>query len=248
MLSIFGLVILAAILVSSSIFVVPAGNVGVVLRFGAVQRQVSPGMNVRVPFAESVVLVSVRTQKDKVSATAMSKNLQVVTSMIAVNYHLDSSKALQVFQNIGVSYGNIIVAPAIQNTFKAVTALFSAEELITQRDLVRMDAEEELSKQLSEYNIVVENFNTVNFDFSDEYQAAIELKQVAQQQVETSKQKMAQAEIEAQEVVAAAVGQADAQKALSDTSALTQEYLNYLFLTKTEWNSAPGDERNNYDD
>lgn len=167
-------------------------------------------MNVRVPFAESVVLVSVRTQKDEVSAIAMSKNLQVVTSMIAVNYHLDSSKALLVFQNIGVNYGNIIVAPAIQNTFKAVTALFSAEELITQRDLVRMDAEEELSKQFSEYNIVVENFNTVNFDFSDEYQAAIESKQVAQQQVETSKQKMAQAEIDAQEVVAAAVGQADA--------------------------------------
>lgn len=210
LLSILGLVILAAILVSSSIFVVPAVNVGVVLRFGTVQRQVSTGMNVRVPFAESVVLVSVRTQKDEVSATAMSKNLQVVTSMIAVNYHLDSSKALLVFQNIGVNYGNIIVAPAIQNTFKAVTALFSAEELITQRDLVRMDAEEELSKQFSEYNIVVENFNTVNFDFSDEYQAAIESKQVAQQQVETSKQKMAQAEIDAQEVVAAAVGQADA--------------------------------------
>lgn len=233
-LGIAGLVLLAAVIVLASIFVVPSGNVGVVTRFGAVSRQANPGMNLRIPFAEGVVLMNVRTQKDEVPATAMSKNLQVVTSAIAVNYHLDATKALQVFQDIGPNYADIIVAPAIQNTFKAVTARFTAEELITDRDVVRMEAEDELAKQLSGYNIIVENFNIVNFDFSSEYQAAIESKQVAQQQVETSKQKLAQAEIDAQAVVAAAQGQADAQKALRDTGALTQEYLNYLFLTK--WN------------
>ena len=82
------------------------------------------------------------------------------------------------------------------------------------------------------YFIIVENFNIVNFDFSSEYQQAIEAKQVAQQQVETSKQKLAQAEIDAQTVITEAKGQADAQKALNQTGALTPEYLQYLFLTK----------------
>jgi regulator of protease activity HflC (stomatin/prohibitin superfamily) len=164
----------------------------------------------------------------------MSENLQVVTSLIAVNYHLDGTRAKEVYENVGADYANIIVAPAIQNTFKAVTAQFTAEELITKRDEVRLLAEEELTKQLEPYFIIVENFNIVNFDFSVEYQQAIEAKQVAQQQVETSKQKLAQAEIDAQTVIAQAKGQADAQKALNVTGALTPEYLQYLFLTK--WN------------
>ena len=164
----------------------------------------------------------------------MSVNLQVVTSLIAVNYHLDGNRAAEVYQNIGPNYAEIIIAPAIQNTFKAVTARFTAEELVTKRDEVRHQAEIELSKQLEPYFIVMENFNIVNFDFSQEYQNAIETKQVAQQQVETSKQKLAQAEIDAQTVIAQAQGQADAQKALAETGALTDQYLQYLFLTR--WN------------
>ncbi len=229
------LIVLAVIIVAISLFYeVPAGNIGVVLRFSAVNRVSYPGINLKLPFVERVVLMNVRTQKDEVQATAMSENLQVVTSQIAVNYHLNGTRAKEVYENIGADYANIIVAPAIQNTFKAVTAQFSAEELITKRDEVRMKAEEELTKQLEPYFIVVENFNIVNFDFSAEYQQAIESKQVAQQQVETSKQKLAQAEIDAQTVIAQAKGQADAQKALNQTGALTPEYLQYLFLTK--WN------------
>jgi regulator of protease activity HflC (stomatin/prohibitin superfamily) len=229
------LIVLAVIILATSLFYeVPAGNIGVVLRFSAIDRIAYPGINIKFPLVERVVLMNVRTQKDEVQATAMSENLQVVTSLIAVNYHLDGTRAKDVFENIGADYANIIVAPSIQNTFKAVTALFTAEELITKRDEVRLLAELELTKQLEQYFIIVENFNIVNFDFSVEYQQAIEAKQVAQQQVETSKQKLAQAEIDAQTVIAQAKGQADAQKALNDTGALTPEYLQYLFLTK--WN------------
>ena len=226
--------LLLLIVLKSALYEVPAGNIGVVTRFGAVNRVAYPGINVKIPFVEKAVMLNVRTQKDEVDATAMSENLQVVTSLIAVNYHLDGAHAKEVYQNVGPNYADIIVAPAIQNTFKAVTARFSAEELITKRDDVREQSEVELSKQLEPYFIVVENFNIVNFDFSDEYQNAIEAKQVAQQQVETSKQMLAQAEIDAQTVIAQAQGQADAQKALAETGALTDEYLQYLFLTK--WN------------
>jgi prohibitin 2 len=229
------LIALAAIILATSLFYeVPAGNIGVVLRFSAIDRITYPGINIKLPFVERVVFMNVRTQKDEVQATAMSENLQVVTSQIAVNYHMDGTRAKDVYENVGADYANIIVAPAIQNTFKAVTAKFTAEELITKRDEVRLLAEEELTKQLEQYFIIVENFNIVNFDFSIEYQQAIEAKQVAQQQVETSKQKLAQAEIDAQTVIAQAKGQADAQKALNQTGALTPEYLQYLFLTK--WN------------
>lgn len=226
--------IVLVMVISASVYVVPAGNVAVITRFGAISRATPAGIHLKIPFVEQSVNMSVRTQKDQVEATAMSANLQVVTSQIAVNYHLDGNRAMQVFQDVGTNYAEIIVAPAIQNTFKAVTAKFTAEELITKRDEVRLLSELELTKQLESYNIVVENFNIVNFDFSAEYQQAIEAKQVVQQQVETSKQKLAQAQIDAQTVIAQAQGQADAQKALNATGALTPEYLSYLFLTR--WN------------
>jgi regulator of protease activity HflC (stomatin/prohibitin superfamily) len=228
------LVLAVIILVTNSIHMIPAGNVGLITRWGAAQRVAYPGLGVHAPFAESVILMSVRTQKDQVEATAMSKDMQLATSSVAINYHLDGTQAISVYQNVGPNYADVILAPAVQNTFKATTAQFSAEELITHREIVRQQAENSLKDELAKHHIIVENFNIVNFDFSPEFQAAIEQKQVAQQQVETAKQRLNQAQIDAQAEVARAQGQADAQKALKDTGALTQEYLNYLFLTK--WN------------
>ena len=74
----------------------------------------------KIPFVESVHQMIVRTQKDEVEASAMSENLQVVTSTIAINYHLDGLKAITVYQNIGTNYAELIIAPALQNTFKSV--------------------------------------------------------------------------------------------------------------------------------
>lgn len=226
--------VLVVLLIALSIFVVPAGSVGVVTRFSAINRVAQPGIGLKIPFVDSVHNMSVRTQKDEVEASAMSENLQVVTSTIAINYHLDGNSAITVYQNIGLNYADIIIAPALQNTFKSVTAKFTAEELITNREEVRLEAENELTTRLAAYHIIVENFNIVNFDFSPEFQSAIEAKQVAQQAVETSKQKLAQAQIDAQAVLAQAQGQADAQKVMKDSGSLSPEYLQYLFLTR--WN------------
>jgi len=224
--------VLVVILLMTSIYIVPAGSVGIVTRFKAVHHVAQPGIGMKIPLVDAVHNMNVRTQKDEVPASAMSENLQVVTSSVAINYHLDGLYAIDVYQNIGTNYADIIIAPALQNTFKSVTAKFSAEELITNREAVRVEAEKELTSRLAPYHIIVENFNIVNFDFSPEFQSAIEAKQIAQQAVETAKQKLAQAEIDAQTVVTAAQGQADAQKAMNDTGGLTPEYIQYLAIMK----------------
>jgi prohibitin 2 len=228
------LALMVIVVLLFTFFIVPAGSVGVVTRFGAVNRVAYPGMGMKIPLVEWVVRMDVRTQKDEVATSAASRDLQVVTSTIAVNYHLDGQYAVDVYQNIGRRYTDIVIAPAIQNVFKATTAKFTAEQLITNREAVRIQAEEELAKQLAPYHVIVENFNIVNFDFSPEFNAAIEAKQVAQQQVETSKQRLAQAQVDAQTALAQAKGQADAQAMLQSSGALTEAYLRYLALTK--WN------------
>jgi regulator of protease activity HflC (stomatin/prohibitin superfamily) len=225
-------ILLAILALSQAVYTVPAGSIGIITRWGAVTRVIMPGIGIKWPIAEAVQLMSIRTQKDQVDATAASKDLQRVTSTIAVNYHLDGEHAVDVFTNVGMEYQDILLAPAIQNIFKATTAQYTAEELITKREEVRLRAEEALITQLLIYHVVVENFNIVNFDFSPEFNAAIEAKQVAQQQVETAKQRLAQAEVEAQTAIVQAQGQADAQAVLQKSGALTPEYLRYLAITK----------------
>jgi regulator of protease activity HflC (stomatin/prohibitin superfamily) len=227
-------VLLVAWLGFLSVYTVSAGFVGVVTRFGAVQRIVQPGFGIKIPFIEDVVKMDVRTQKDQTDVSAASSDLQQVTSTIAVNYNLDPAYASSVYQTVGTDYADILIAPAIQNIFKATTAQFTAEQLIDQREQVRASAEAALKAQLLQYHVLVLNFNIVNFNFSDQFNQAIEAKQVAQQQVETAKQLLAKAQVDAQTAVAQAQGQADAQKALKDAGSLTPEYLEFLAIQK--WN------------
>jgi len=232
---IVGLILILVLIVLLNPFaIVGAGSVGVITRFGAINRVAKPGIVLKIPVVERVHTMDTRTQKDQVEAQAASKDLQIVKSTIAVNYHLDGVEATQVYQNIGVDYQDRVISPAIQDMFKATTAQYTAEELITQREIVRETAEAGLSKKMQPYHIVVDNFNIVNFDFSPEFNTAIEAKQVAQQSVETAKQNLARIEVEAKQAQTQAQGQADAQKALKDTGALSAEYLQYLALTK--WN------------
>ena len=209
-----------------------AGEVGVVTSFGAVNRVANPGVVIKIPLVEWVTPMDTRTQKDQVDAKSASKDLQTVTSTIAINYNLDGARAKDVYQNIGTNYQDKIVSPAIQDTFKSVTAQYTAEELITKREEVRSSAEKQLKDKLAVFDIVVNNFNIVNFDFSPEFNAAIEAKQVAQQSVETAKQNLEKIKVEAEQALAQAQGQADAQKALANTGSLSPEYLQYLALTK----------------
>lgn len=216
----------------STFFTIDAGTVGVITRFGAVNRTAHPGIGIKFPFIEGVSQMDTRTQKDQVDAQASSQDLQTVKSTIAVNYHLEGDKAVDVYQNIGLDYQDKVISPAIQNIFKSTTAQFTAEQLITQRETVRIKAENSLRDQLAQYHVQVDNFNIVNFDFSPEFDAAIEAKQVANQQVETAKQQLAKAKVDADTAVAQAQGQANAQKALKDTGALSPEYLQYLAVNK----------------
>jgi regulator of protease activity HflC (stomatin/prohibitin superfamily) len=205
-----------------SITRIDAGFVGVITRWGAVYRVAYPGITWKVPVADGIHRMDVRTQKDQVDASAASKDLQTVTSVIAV------------YQSVGIHYPDILIAPAVQSIFKATTAKYTAEELITKREQVRLDAEQALTDQLNTYHVIVENFNIVNFDFSPEFNAAIEAKVTAQQQVETAKQLLAKTKVDAETALAQAQGQANAQAALKNTGALSPEYLEYLALQK--WN------------
>ncbi len=217
--------IIFLILFFSSFAIVSAGSVGVITRLGAVNRVVNPGMSFKLPLIEGITIMETRTQKEQVDAQAASKDLQEVKSTIALNYHLRAEKAVEVYQNIGPDYKIRIIDPAIQEAFKATTANFTATELITKREGVKKLAFEHLKDRLDRFNVIVDDFNIVNFDFSADFNQAIEQKQVAQQTLEKAK-------IEADTATTQAQGQAEAQQILQTSGSLSPSYLEFLAIQK----------------
>lgn len=225
--------IAAVILFASSTATVPAGHTGVVVTLGKVSSStLSEGFHLKAPFVQTVENVSNQIQVYEVDATAVSRDLQTVSSQIAVNYRIQQAESAHIYQNIGRDYEAVVLTPAVQESVKSVTAKYTAEELITERAAVGEQIKEILSSKVTEYGILIEKFNIVNFDFSAEFNAAIEQKQVAEQNllktrteqeqaIEISKaqaeQKKIAADAEAAAILAKAKAQADANKLVNDS-------------------------------
>ena len=212
----------AIIVAASSVSIVPAGHTGVVMTLGKVSNNVfQEGFHLKLPIVQTVEIMSNKIQVYETSATAVSKDLQSVSSSIAVNYKISNDASASIFQKIGTDYQSIILMPAVQESMKSVTARYTAEELITERAIVGEEIKSTLESKVSEYGILIEKFNIVNFDFSTEFNNAIEAKQVAEQNLIKTKTEQEQAiviaEAEAKKKKIAA--EASAQATLTEANA-----------------------------
>jgi len=198
----------------ASAIIVPAGHRGVLLRFGAVSGQRGEGFNVVVPGMETIVPIEVRTQKEESVATAASKDLQAVTTRLALNFRPDAEAVETLFKEVGTDYKSRIIDPAVQESVKQVTSQYTAEELIRRRPQVKNEVESEITRRLRAYNIIVEpsGLSITDFSFSEEFNKAIEAKQVAQQSAEKQKYVLQQAELQKQTEIATAQGRSEAAK------------------------------------
>ncbi|GBF11789.1 prohibitin family protein [Tepidibacillus infernus] len=204
---ILGLIVLLAL---NSFVIVEAGNRGIVLQLGAVKPIVlNEGLHFKIPFIQEVIPAEVRVQKAQSEQTAASKDLQVVTTVVAVNFHLNPEEVNKLYQNVGLAYKERIVDPAIGEALKAVTAQYTAEELISKRPEVSTKVKEQLAKKLANYNMVLDEINITEFKFSNEFNNAIEQKQVAEQQALKAKLDLQRIEIEAKQKIEQAKAEAE---------------------------------------
>ncbi len=216
--------------------VVRAGHTGVVLTFGAVEENVfDEGLHFKMPLVQTVVQMNNRTQKVETEGSASSKDLQIISYVVAVNYRVRSEASAELYQNVGKDYGTVIIVPAIQESIKAVTAQFTAEELITKRQTVGDQIKEALSEKINSYGIEVEIFNIVNFDFSEEFNAAVEAKQTAQQQALKAEQDLVRIEVEAKQKIAQAEAEAESIRLIQEALAKSPDYVDYV-----KWNKWDG--------
>lgn len=211
---VLGFVMIVGGVLWGAVVMVPAGYRGVLMQFQAVKGTLGEGIHLIMPMVNTVEMMEVRTQKEESKATAASRDLQIVTTSLALNFHVDPSRVGDLYRRVGKEYKARIIDPAVQESLKVVTAQFTAEELIKSRAQVKQMVEEDITQRLATYALIVEpaGLSITNFDFSPEFNKAIEEKQVAQQQAEKQKYVLQQAELERQTQVARAKGAAEAAR------------------------------------
>lgn len=204
--------IIAAILVIAlalAFAVVPAGHRGVVTRFGAVNRTMAEGLQMKWPFIESVRRMDCRVKKLQTEANAASRDMQDVLMIIAVNYRVNAEQVASLYGTVGMQYEDTLIGPAIQESVKAASAGYSAEELITRRVDVSRSMEQRLSQKLAKYGVIIDSLNVVNLQFSKEFMAAIEAKQAAEQMSEKAKRDLDRIRTEAEQKIVQAKAEAE---------------------------------------
>lgn len=217
---IIAVVIVIILVVSAalgSFVVIPAGHTGVTVTFGKVSEQVlQEGIHFKVPFAQEIVQIDNRIVKLEVSTEAFSKDLQTVSTVLAVNYRIAKNMSYSIYKEVGAAFEEVLVTPAVNEALKAVVAQYTASDLVSSRSEVSVQLDSELNEKLNARGIYVEDLNIIDWDFSPEYIAAVEAKQVAEQNLIKTKTEQEQqiviAEAEAQKQVIAA--EAEAKSAL----------------------------------
>jgi prohibitin 2 len=208
--------IVIAVVASSSVKIVDAGNRGILTHWNAVDLTNPPldeGIHFVIPFQDDVIQMEVRTLKYDTSTRSASQDLQTVQTTVTVNYHPDTEKVHFLYKEIGLSYENRVIQPAIDETVKQVSANYNAEELITKRPLVKADIENAIRDRLNQFYIETEVISITDFEFSPLFAKAIESKVEAEQKAQKAENDLIRIEVEARQLEAQAVGLAAANVA-----------------------------------
>lgn len=217
-------IILAAISVNGTFYTIDSGERGVLLTWGdASMSSIGPGLHVKIPGMQTVDRYEVRTLKYESKATAASKDLQTVSTTVAVNYHLNPSMVPKVHVELGHNYDDRVIQPAVQEVVKASTAKYSAEQLVTDRSSVKDLIQKSLYDRLFTYGIIVESIAITDFSFSQAFKDAVEAKVTASQQKQKADMDLKRVEVEAQMQIEKAKAEAEALKL--QKAAVTPELL-----------------------
>ena len=233
-------VIAALVLVAGTAGTVGAGQRGVLLRFGAVTGTIKDeGLYFKMPFAEEVVLMSTQIQKYSANVGGSSKDLQVVTTEVTLNYQLNASSVGETYRNMRQEYESRVIQPYIQEARKSTTTNFDAEQLITQRPRVKVELQNLITARLAPLGIAVVQLSITDFKFSPTFQDSIEAKVKAVQQALEAENALKRVQFEAQQAIVKATAEAkglELQKAQISAQLLELRQIEVQRAAVDKWN------------
>ena len=194
---------------------VGTGNTGVVTTFGRVENYtLEAGFHLKAPW-NAVTEMDNRVQKQTVSLSCFSSDIQEVSMQYTLNYQIDKANAQEIYKTIGKDYYGTVIQPNIAEAVKVVTAQYTAEQLVQTRTNLAESIETLLEENLLKYNIKVVSTAIEDMDFTDAFTNAVEAKQVAEQKKKQAEIEQAQALLQAEneKKIAKTKAEADAEVA-----------------------------------
>ncbi len=195
-----------------SFFVVPPGEVAVKTRMGKIVDSYDEGFHFKIPIIDSITKFSIQIQRADIKTDAFSKDLQTMEAHLVVNHRIRKDTVVSIFRNLGPNYVDNIVDPAVQEVFKSITAKYSAEKIIAERNLLVEELNKEVKDRLTKKEIIVTDISVVNLDFTDQFLKAVEDKQIAEQQAKMAEKLVEKAKKDAEQQIAKARAEAEALK------------------------------------
>jgi regulator of protease activity HflC (stomatin/prohibitin superfamily) len=199
---------------------VPTGSRGVVTQFGAIKGIQNEGLVILAPW-EKLALFSVRSETASIEdADGSTSDTQPVKVSMTVRYSISVDRVSEVYEKYSHD-GDLssYVQTATQEAFKAVTARYTAPDLIAQRAKVSADIATALRAKLAMYGAQVINIDMRNFSFGGDYMKAINAKVTQEQLRLGAENKLKTVEAEQKQKVAIAEAEASALRAKADGEA-----------------------------
>lgn len=215
-LGVVGIFLAIALLVSSTTIVEP-GNRGVLVTLGKVSPGFKPeGLHFKIPLIQQIEQVTIRQRTQKGVAPTFSKDLQTVTIAFDALYRVPENKVVELYQGYsGVIYDSLL-EPRIQEQMKQVCAQFRAEDLVQNRENVKVEVVDRVRTALDGL-LLIEDITISNIDLTDELEASIEQKQIAEQEAQKMVYRKQQAELEADVRLISAKAEAEAARIIGET-------------------------------
>jgi len=195
----------------TSVVTVPPGSLGMVYsRIDGLENQATlkEGLHFVVPFFQRPIVYDIRTRPQLVSTESGSKDLQMIQISLRVLFKPDPKELPFIYRRLGRDYEARVLPSIVNEVTKAVVAQYNASDLITKRDVVSDKIREALKKRAGDFAILLDDVSITHLAFSKEYTAAVEAKQVAQQNSERAKYIVEKAIQEKRTIVIKAEGEA----------------------------------------